>query len=120
MKKVFLLLSVLAGAGWLALGEPSANAGTGPKPATGAAAKRGEVLFNDTCRQCHPVKTETGGIGPSLKGLFGKKELPATNRPVTDENVKRQIRQGGAEMPGYGSKYSTKQIADLVAYLKTL
>lgn len=112
---VFFMMICAAGFG---LRADFANAA--PEPTSNGAAKRGEVQFNETCRQCHPVKTETGGIGPGLKGLFKKKELPATNRPVTDENVKRQIRQGGAEMPGYGSKYSAKQIDDLVAYLKTL
>lgn len=112
---VFFLMACAAGLGFRA---DFANAA--PKPSGNGSAKRGEVLFNDTCRQCHPVRTQTGGIGPSLKGLFKMKELPATNRPVTEENVRRQIMRGGAEMPGYGSKYSAKQIGDLVAYLKTL
>lgn len=83
-------------------------------------ARRGEALFNETCRQCHPTKTGTDGIGPSLKGLSRSATLPASGRPVTDENIKRQIREGGAEMPGFASKYTARDLNALVAFLRTL
>ncbi len=83
-------------------------------------ARRGEALFNDTCRQCHPTKTEADGIGPSLRGLYRSATLPASGWPVTDENVKRQIREGGAEMPGFASKYTARDLNALVAFLRTL
>lgn len=88
-------------------------------------AKEGKKLFDQNCEMCHfPNKTETK-IGPGLKGLFKRKELPYSHRPVTVANVKEQIEKGNAHahpmpMPPFGSKFSKDQLNDLVAYLKTL
>lgn len=89
------------------------------------AAKTGKHLFDQNCAMCHfPNKTATK-IGPGLKGLFKRKELPYSHKPVTVANVEHQIEHGNANakpmpMPPFGSKFSKAQINDLVAYLKTL
>jgi cytochrome c2 len=74
---------------------------------------------------CHnPDKNETK-IGPGLIDLFKKKDLPASHKPVTEENVRAQIERGSPEskpmpMPPFVAKLSSAQIQDLIAYLKTL
>ena len=44
------------------------------------------------CAQCHVTDSAQNGIGPSLKGLFKRKGNLVVGRPVTDENVREQIK----------------------------
>lgn len=82
-------------------------------------AARGKELFS-TCSQCHSATTKNAGVGPGLKGLFKGKKMPSTGRPVSTAVVTSQIKKGGNGMPAFASKYNAKDLADLVAYLKTL
>ena len=87
----------------------------------GSAAK-GQKLFQQDCNMCHyPDKTEKK-IGPGLKGLFKNKVLPMSKKPVTVANVRHQIESGSPTkgMPAFGSKLKPADVADLIAYLKTL
>jgi cytochrome c2 len=40
---------------------------------TGALAQDGAALFAGQCKTCHAVAGESGPVGPSLKGVFGRK-----------------------------------------------
>ncbi len=94
-------------------------AAQGKKAAAGDA-KHGEQLFAETCKQCHNTANKETMVGPGLQGLFKGKKMPATKRPVSDAVVKSQIMKGGNGMPGFSSKYKPAEIADLIAYLRTL
>jgi cytochrome c1 len=58
-------------------------------------------------------------MGPGLKDLFNKEKLPYSGRPPTVENVKQQLIQPALVMPSY-TKLTDQEMADLIAYLKTL
>jgi mono/diheme cytochrome c family protein len=54
-----------------------------------------------------------------LKGVYKKQFLPS-GAPANDERVGEVIRHGRRMMPGYAQIYDDRQIADVIAYLKTL
>ena len=108
-----------AGLSLLALSVISA-AGTAP---AGPAVTHGAELFHSSgCEHCHGVGGIGGGLGPDLSGV-GR-----TLKPV---EIERQIKLGGGagrtgfadpgkgNMPAYGEILSPKEVADLVAYLRT-
>ncbi|MBI2304164.1 MAG: cytochrome c [Chloroflexi bacterium] len=78
-----------------------------PAPATDDATS-GKALFTSKgCNACHPDGKQ--GAGPSLIGV--------TDR-LSEDKIKQQIRDGGARMPPF--PMSDKELADLIAFLKTL
>lgn len=95
-------------------------------------ATSGEQVFMVSCAQCHAI-TDEMRTGPGMAGLFQPEgptrpagvdygsNLP-TGQPITEENVARFILEGGrgeiAYMPP--TNLDTQQVADLIAYLKTL
>lgn len=82
-------------------------------------AVKGEKVFSNNCGICHYADTTRTKVGPGLKGLFDLKVTPIRKMPLTDENIRSQVREGGRDMPPYG--YLTdSQIEALLAYLKTL
>jgi mono/diheme cytochrome c family protein len=90
--------------------------------ATGGAqnAEKGSAIFKANCRMCHDPASNTDGIGPGLKGLFKNEKLPASKRPATKENVRKQILGGGNGMPPFADRLSAAEVDDLIAYLETL
>src|SRR5437762_6750485 len=80
-------------------------------------AARGEVIYYYKCWFCHNDYARAAGTpAPSLKDIFGRTTL-VTGEPVSDDNVARQIRNGSAQMPAYGTALKDADIADLLAYL---
>ena len=74
---------------------------------------------------CHYADQTKNKIGPGLKGVMKNKQLPFSHKPATVANVREQIEKGDPKgkpmpMPPFATKLSTKQLSDLVAYLKTL
>lgn len=95
------------------------------KTALSSAAKAGKKEFEQNCAMCHFANQTKSKIAPGLKGLFKRKELPYSHKPVTVANVEEQIEKGNPQgkpmpMPPFGDKLSKTQLKDLVAYLKTL
>jgi cytochrome c2 len=87
--------------------------------ATGA--QDGAVLFESKgCVHCHYTdSTETKG-GPGLEGLFERDRLPVSGRPVTAENVRKQLNAPYDSMPSYAGRLTGDQIEKLIEYLKGL
>ena len=83
-------------------------------------AENGAALFKSNCRMCHAPASTDAGIGPGLKGLFKTEKLPASKRPATEANVRKQILEGGNGMPPFEGRLSAAEVDDLIAYLKTL
>jgi cytochrome c len=82
-------------------------------------ADKGKDVF-EQCGVCHNADSAEKKVGPSLMGLYKKPALK-NKKPVTDANVKAVIKAGGNGMPAYDeSMVSAKELADLIAYLKTI
>jgi mono/diheme cytochrome c family protein len=108
-------LALLAG---LITGGCSRSAAPPARPLT-AQELRGERVYAAHCATCHGT-SETGPTqGPAMTGLYRKPYMPS-GAPANDERVTEVIRQGKRMMPGYARTLDDAQIADLVAYLKTL
>jgi cytochrome c len=99
--------------------------------ATAADADHGKAVFQ-ACAACHSDKPEA--LGPSLKGVFGRKSAaledfrysaPMTRANLTwdEANLKAYITDPQAKVKGnrmpYGGVTDTKDVDDVVAYLKT-
>lgn len=81
--------------------------------------RRGAEIFVNNCSQCHYAdKTETK-IGPGLKGLFQRDQLPFRKVPVTEDAIISQLRFPYKQMPPFRS-LTNERIDALIAYLKTL
>ena len=75
--------------------------GTAVPGETGAAVdpvvQAGEQVFETNCAVCHNLTAEAK-VGPGLAGLFARDQLPSGD-PVTDENLRVWITNGGGAMP---------------------
>ena len=69
------------------------------------------VLQGKQCRNCHALGGEGGLRGPAL-------DVVATR--LTEDQLFRQVLQGGGNMPAYGKNLSPAETTALVAFLKTL
>ncbi len=58
--------------------------------------------------------------GPGLKGLFDRQKLPESGRPLTTENVQRQLIDPYENMPVFKDKLTKAQQEAIIDYLKTL
>lgn len=94
-------------------------------------ATKGKVLFTP-CSSCHTTTTERL-VGPGLAGLFSEDgpilpngvdyngKLP-NGKERTESNIADWIRTGGQGQIGYMNPHTfdDQQMADLMAYLRTL
>lgn len=79
----------------------------------------GRRLYDQRCGGCHEPYSSRDLRGPSLQGLFRKKEMPS-GTPANDERVREVIEMGRAKMPGFGRVLTPQQVDELMAYLHTL
>ena len=105
------------------------NAGPAdPAPESGPA--RGKRVFEvfGGCAACHTIAgtAAAGRVGPDLS-LFGERTTVGAGMLVaTDENVRawvtdlRSLKPGALLMPTFADALSEAQVADVVAYLKSL
>jgi cytochrome c len=84
----------------------------------GDAAKGKEVF--EQCSVCHNSDSTEVKMGPGLKGLFKKEKMTSTGKPVTEENIRTKINEGGNGMPSYKDILSDAEKANVIAFLKTL
>jgi ubiquinol-cytochrome c reductase cytochrome b subunit len=74
--------------------------------------RQGAIVFQDKqCRNCHEVGGEGGRRGPELDSVASR---------LTEDQLVRQVLQGGGNMPAYGNALSPAETTALVAFLKTL
>jgi mono/diheme cytochrome c family protein len=81
--------------------------------------RKGAEYFAKNCLDCHYVDRTQSKIGPGLKGLFERKTLPASGRPVTEENILEQLKNPVNVMPAYPDLTEEAFLA-LMAYLKNI
>jgi len=80
---------------------------------------RGKNLFEAKCNFCHHTNSTETIVGPGLKGILKKRNLPVSKWPATPKNVIRQLKQPFDRMPSF--EYLTdKEISDIMAFLNTL
>jgi ubiquinol-cytochrome c reductase cytochrome b subunit len=74
--------------------------------------RQGAVVFQSKqCRNCHSIAGVGGMRGPAL-------DLVATR--LTEDQLIRQVLQGGGNMPAYGKNLSPSETTALVQFLGTL
>src|SRR6266852_3002793 len=69
------------------------------------------VLQLKQCRNCHALDGAGGERGPALDGVAVR---------LTQDQLIRQVVQGGGNMPAYGKNLSPAETTALVAFLETL
>jgi len=69
------------------------------------------VLQNKQCRNCHSLGGAGGLRGPALDGIATR---------LTEDQIIRQVLQGGGNMPAYGSALNPPETTALVHFLTTL
>jgi len=82
-------------------------------------AEKGAALFKSECLSCHHADKEENKQGPGLKNILKREKLPFSKRPANVDNIKKQLKTPFLAMPSFTS-ISEQEIADLMAYLKTL
>jgi ubiquinol-cytochrome c reductase cytochrome b subunit len=115
---VLLVLGTLTGLGvyapwspvmdaWSSLPTPRAALdGRSPLALQGAVLVQGKQ-----CRNCHSLGGEGGRRGPALDDVATR---------LTQDQLIRQVLQGGGNMPAYGKNLSPPEVTALVAFLETL
>lgn len=69
------------------------------------------VLQNKQCRNCHSIGGAGGMRGPALDSIASR---------MTEDQIIRQVLQGGGNMPAYGNALNPSETTALVDYLLTL
>jgi ubiquinol-cytochrome c reductase cytochrome b subunit len=79
---------------------------------TTALERQGALVFQVMqCRNCHSLGASGGQRGPALDSVAVR---------LTQDQLIRQVIQGGGNMPAYGNNLSPAQTTALVAFLETL
>src|SRR5262252_1876556 len=74
--------------------------------------RQGALVFQaKQCRNCHALGDRGGERGPALDDVAVR---------LTQDQLIRQVIQGGGNMPAYGKNLSPPETTALVAFLKTL
>jgi len=79
---------------------------------TTALERQGALVFQvKQCRNCHSIGDTGGQRGPALDSVAVR---------LTQDQLIRQVIQGGGNMPAYGNNLSPAETTALVAFLETL
>ena len=74
--------------------------------------RQGANVFQEKqCRNCHSIGGLGGDRGPALDSVATR---------LTEDQLIRQVLQGGGNMPAYGSTLSPAEVTALVQFLETL
>jgi ubiquinol-cytochrome c reductase cytochrome b subunit len=74
--------------------------------------RQGAVIFQaKQCRNCHSLGNVGGQRGPALDNVATR---------LTEDQLIRQVLQGGGNMPAYGKNLSPPEVTALVRFLVTL
>jgi ubiquinol-cytochrome c reductase cytochrome b subunit len=74
--------------------------------------RQGAIVFQAMqCRNCHSLGGHGGQRGPALDAVATR---------MTEDQLIRQVLQGGGNMPAYGKNLSPPQVTALVRFLDTL
>jgi len=74
--------------------------------------REGALVFqNKQCRNCHSIGGAGGMRGPALDSIASR---------MTEDQMIRQVLQGGGNMPAYGNALNPSETTALVQFLLTL
>jgi len=74
--------------------------------------RQGAIVLQDKqCRNCHSIGGAGGLRGPALDSIAAR---------MTEDQIIRQVLQGGGNMPAYGNALSPSETTALVDFLTTL
>jgi ubiquinol-cytochrome c reductase cytochrome b subunit len=74
--------------------------------------REGAVVFQSKqCRNCHSIGGFGGQRGPTLDAVATR---------LTEDQLIRQVLEGGGNMPAYGKNLSPPEVTALVSFLETL
>jgi ubiquinol-cytochrome c reductase cytochrome b subunit len=74
--------------------------------------RQGALVFQGKqCRNCHSLAGQGGLRGPALDSIATR---------MTEDQITRQVLQGGGNMPSYGNALNPQQTKALVHFLLTL
>ena len=74
--------------------------------------RQGAIIFQaKQCRNCHSIGGFGGQRGPALDSVATR---------LTEDQLIRQVLQGGGNMPAYGKNLSPPEVTALVSFLETL
>ena len=74
--------------------------------------RQGAVVFQaKQCRNCHSIGGTGGMRGPALDDVATR---------LTEDQLIRQVLQGGGNMPAYGKNLSPAETTALVRFLETM
>ena len=101
-------------------------------PVAAADTEHGKALYQ-SCAACHTERPDA--LGPSLKGVIGRKSaaledfrysnpMKRANLVWDEDNLRAYIKDPQAKVRGnrmpYGGLTESKDVEDIIAYLKTL
>lgn len=69
------------------------------------------VLQDKQCRNCHSLGNVGGQRGPALDAIASR---------MTEDQIIRQVLQGGGNMPAYGNALNPAETKALIRFLMTL
>jgi ubiquinol-cytochrome c reductase cytochrome b subunit len=81
------------------------------RSATPLAREGAQVFQAKQCRNCHALGGVGGERGPALDSIASR---------MTEDQMIRQVLQGGGNMPAYGKNLSPAETTALVSFLQTL
>lgn len=116
---VFFISGGYYGLRTISAASTPADQSTVPKTQVQGDIGAGKTLFNAKCLTCHLTDSKEQKVGPGLKDLLFRDSLPHSGRPATVENILSQLKKPVLTMPAY-KNLTDQELADLVAYLKTL
>ena len=85
----------------------------------GTLVSEGALVFTQSCSACHHSDKADYKMGPGMKGLFQLEVLPVSGRPVTEANIRAQLKTPFKSMPPF-PELSEEKVNALIAFLKTL
>jgi ubiquinol-cytochrome c reductase cytochrome b subunit len=68
------------------------------------------ILQSKQCRNCHSLGNQGGRSGPALDGVGTR---------LTQDQLIRQVLQGGGNMPAHGKNLTPAEVTALVAFMQT-
>jgi len=80
--------------------------------------KRGKVVFENVCGECHEAYSREEKTGPGLEGVKNG-QLP-DGRKATHDRLLDIINNGPAEMPALRDRLTEQEKEDVVAFVLTL